>query len=139
MAAWKRRIVYASLALIAAWPLVHVALVRRFELSPWKLAGWGMYTTPRFDLLGMEIYGRDAATGNAEQLTSPSGAEREAATAYLEGYRWLRGLADDGGLTGVLFTDHPAWDRVTIVVFRPELDRDTGRITMQRRERVRTR
>jgi len=139
MAAWKSRIVYAGLAVVAAWPLVHIALVRRFDVSPWKLAGWGMYSTPRFDLLGMEIYGHDAATGEDEQLTTPSGAEREAAAAYLERYRWLRALADDSDLTDVLFTDYPAWDRVTVVVFRPELDRDSGRITMQRREHIRTR
>jgi len=139
MAAWKSRIVHLGLALIAAWPLVHMALVRRFDVSPWKLAGWGMYSTPRFDLLGMEIYGHVAATGDAEQLTTPSGAERDAAAAYLERHRWLRSLADDRDLTDVVLTDHPAWDRVSIVVFRPELDRDSGRITMQRREHVRTR
>ena len=34
MAAWKSRIVYAGLAVVAAWPLVHIALVRRFDVSP---------------------------------------------------------------------------------------------------------
>jgi hypothetical protein len=108
-------------------------------VSPWKLAGWGMYATPRFDLLGMEIYGQVAATGDAEQLTNPSGAERDAASAYLERHRWLGALADDRDLADVLFRDHPAWDRVTVVVFRPELDPERGRITMRRREHVRPR
>jgi len=139
MAAWKSRIVHLGLALVAVWPLVHMTLVRRFDVSPWKLAGWGMYATPRFDLLGMEIYGHVAATGDAEQLTTPSGPERDAGATYLERYRWLRALADDRDLTDVVLMAHPAWDRVTIVVFRPELDRDSGHITMQRREHVRTR
>ena len=135
----KRAIVYTTLGLLTVWPAVHIWLVKTYGLNSWKLAGWGMYTTPRFDLLGMEIYGRDAATGQDEQLTTPSGAERDAAAAYLERHRWLRALADDRDLTDVVLRHHPAWDRVTVVVFRPELDRDSGRITMQRREHVRTR
>jgi len=75
MAAWKSRIVHLGLALVAVWPLVHMTLVRRFDVSPWKLAGWGMYATPRFDLLGMEIYGHVAATGSV-RVTEQMAIER---------------------------------------------------------------
>jgi len=42
----KRRLALALLAFVAAWPLVHRALVARFELDPWKHAGFAMYAAP---------------------------------------------------------------------------------------------
>jgi hypothetical protein len=42
----KQRIVFAGLVALAAWPLIHHALVRRYEISPWKYFGWSMYCTP---------------------------------------------------------------------------------------------
>jgi hypothetical protein len=44
----KRRIVVAGLVLFALWPAVHRALVAAFDVNPWKLGGWAMYTRPHF-------------------------------------------------------------------------------------------
>ena len=32
-----------TLVLTTAWPLAQIALVYTHDISPWKLAGWGMY------------------------------------------------------------------------------------------------
>lgn len=32
-------------AMFFAWPLVHITLVRKHLVEPWKLGAWGMYTT----------------------------------------------------------------------------------------------
>lgn len=129
----KRRAVTALLAAIALWPLVQLALVARYDVSPWKLAGWGMYATPRFDFVGMEVYGRTPG-GGEEQLTAPSPAVRQQATAFLESYRWLRHLTPRDGLTGAVLAENPGWDEVRLVVFRPSLDRRTGMVVMLRAE-----
>lgn len=38
------------------WPPLHAVMVRRLQLSPWKLAGWGMYATllPRVGVIGLD-------------------------------------------------------------------------------------
>jgi hypothetical protein len=94
-----------------------------------------MYATPRFGLLGMEAYGRTTPDGPWQQVTVPSPAARDAATAFLEQHRWLRGLAPAGHLVAVLHADHPEWVEVRLVVAYPELDRETGRVRIVTDER----
>lgn len=114
--------------LFAVWPLVHMALQVRYELSPWKLGGWGMYAEPRFDNVGMEIYGRESSTGDFAQLTSPTPAEHSAGTRFLESHRWLRRLAPQGRLVRAVFDAHPRWTEIDVVVFQPHMDAVTGMI-----------
>jgi hypothetical protein len=131
----KQRVVHAALVAVVLWPCVQLALVARWDVSPWKLAGWGMYATPRFPTLGMEIWGRDA-DGTETQLTTPTPPEAAAATAYLESYRWLRALASQDDLTRAVFAARPAWTRLRIVVFRPDMRADTGMVEMRAAEYV---
>ena len=42
----KRRLVAAGLLLFALWPPLHFALVRRYDVDPWKLFGFAMYSVP---------------------------------------------------------------------------------------------
>jgi hypothetical protein len=126
----KTRAVHAVLVAALLWPLVQMAMTLRWDVSSWKLAGWGMYATPRFGLLGMEVYGRSPGAGDEVQLVAPSPAVREAATAFLESYRWLRGLAPRRRFVDAVFAEHPAWDRVRIVVSRPAMDARTGMVEM---------
>ena len=68
----KIRAVHAALVLFTLWPLVQIGLCFRYEASPWTLFGFGMYATPRFGLLGMEVFGR-RADGSEEQLLAQIG------------------------------------------------------------------
>ena len=132
----KRRLVHGALVLLAVWPVVHLALAWRYDLSSWKLGGWGMYATPRFALVGMEAYGRATPDAAWQQVTSPSAAARGAATAFLEQHQWLRGLASPAALAAALRTDHPEWTELRFVVSYPTLDRETGRVRLVTDERV---
>jgi hypothetical protein len=129
----KRLVVHGALALLTLWPLVQMGLVARFEVSPWKLAGWGMYATPRFDLVGMEVYGR-APGGPEQQLTAPTPALRAQASAFLESYRWLRDLAPHARFAREVLDANPQWEAVRLVLFRPTLDARTGMVEMIRTE-----
>ena len=132
----KRRLVHGALVLLAVWPLVHLALAWRYDLSSWKLGGWGMYATPRFGLVGMEAYGRTTPDAAWQQVTSPSDAARAAATAFLEQQQWLRGLASPAALANALRADHPQWTELRFVVSYPTLDRETGRVRLVTDDRV---
>jgi hypothetical protein len=132
----KRRLVHGALALLAAWPLIHLGLAWRYDLSSWKLGGWGMYATPRFTLVGMEAYGRALPDGAWQQVTAPSASARDAATAFLEQHRWLRRLASSTALATALHADHPEWTELRLVVSYPVLDRTTGRVRLVTDERV---
>mgnify|MGYP001616078877 CR=1 FL=1 len=68
----KTTVVAGALAALTLWPLVHLWLVARYDVSPWKLAGWGMYSAPRSRSLGMEVFGRPAGDGPLEHLSQPS-------------------------------------------------------------------
>ena len=47
MSRWKRVLLQAGLVAFALWPAVHIGLVKGYDLNPWKLAGWGMYSAPQ--------------------------------------------------------------------------------------------
>lgn len=42
----KRRWVIILLVLLTFWPLAHRVLVAKFNVNPWKLAGWAMFCVP---------------------------------------------------------------------------------------------
>lgn len=42
----KKRLLAVGLVLFAIWPLVQHVLVMRYDVNPWKLAGWAMYCLP---------------------------------------------------------------------------------------------
>lgn len=124
----KSTVLGVALVALTLWPLVHIGLVRRYGLSPWKLAGWGMYAAPRSRSLGMEVFGRPAGGGPLVHLTNPPPAVRDAAGPYLERHRWLHRLACPHALAATIAAAEPGWDDITIAVFEPELDRANGMI-----------
>jgi hypothetical protein len=132
----KVAIVHAGLLLLTLWPLAQIGLSLRWDVSPWKLAGFGMYATPRFSLVGMEVYGRRDASAPWEQLVRPSPALQRTAGAFLESHRWLRRLTPEGELVAAVRAEHPEWRDVRVVVSYPVLDRASARVRMKQDERV---
>lgn len=127
----KEWLVYAGLAIFTLWPAVHIALVERYGLSPWKAAGWGMYSAPRFAELGMEVYGRSADGEPLEKLGAPPPELRTAATEFLERRRWLGRLASARSLADTVLEQRPDWQVIRIIVMRPELDASSGMVVWQ--------
>ncbi len=41
---WRVRVILAVIAFVAVWPLIHRAAVAAYDLNPWKLGGWAMYS-----------------------------------------------------------------------------------------------
>lgn len=130
----KTRVVHAALIVALLWPPIQITLGLRSGVSSWKLAGWGMYATPRFAMLGMEVYGRPATGGDEVQLRDPGAAVRNEATAFLESYRWLHALTPRRRFVDAVFAEHPDWAGLRIVVSRPAMDARTGMIEMRHAE-----
>ncbi len=126
----KTSVVAGALAALTVWPLVHIGLVERFGVSPWKLAGWGMYSAPRSRSLGMEVFGRPQAGGALVHFTDPPPAVRDEAGRYLERHRWLRRLVRPDTFAAAVAAAHPEWNEVKIAVFEPDLARATGMVVM---------
>jgi hypothetical protein len=127
----KTAVVATALAGLTIWPLVHLWLVARYDISPWKLAGWGMYSAPRSRSLGMEVFGRPRGGGGLDHLSQPTPDARALAGVYLERHRWLRKLVRPTALAETVAEARPDWDEVKIAVFEPALDRTSGMIVMR--------
>jgi hypothetical protein len=114
---------------------VHVWLCQRYDVSPWKLAGWGMYSAPRPRTLGMEVWGRDAATGSDEQLRLPTPALTAEGAAFLERWRWLGRLARPDRFATAVLAARPGWSHLRIEAYRSHLDPRTGMVDLRRDDR----
>ena len=128
----KARVVFVALTLLTVWPAVHVFLAVRYDLSAWKLAGWGMYATPRFGPLGVEISGRADAQARWIKLASPSAQLREDAREFVARYRWLGRLIRPDTLARTALREHPQWRELRVTMVRPMLDKDTGMVVVRR-------
>jgi hypothetical protein len=127
----KGRVLAAALCALTLWPAVHIYLVKRYDLSPWKLGGWGMYSSPRFAMLGMEVYGRGRAAPAWTKLADPSAELRDSATEFLERYRWLRRLSRPDRVVRGAMAAHPEWSELKVSVFQPALDKRSGMVVLK--------
>jgi hypothetical protein len=125
----KQWLVAGLLLAVTGWPPIQMWLVARYDLSPWKAAGWGMYSAPRPNQLGLEIFGIDG-TGQEQRLRQPSTELRTAVGAFLERWRWLGRLADPSELGPLVRRIHPDWGALRIVAYKPVLNRQTGYLEM---------
>jgi hypothetical protein len=132
----KATVVHAALIAVTVWPLVQIGLALHYDVSPWKLGGFGMYATPRFALVGMEIYGRSDAALPWQQLTQPTPELQAAAREFLESHRWLRRLASSQRVAELALASQPEWRELRVVVSYPVLDGASGRVVLTRDERV---
>ena len=105
-------------------------------MSPWKLAGWGMYATPRPRIARHGGLRPDVRRRRRfEQLTAPSPALQSEGAAFLERWRWLGRLARLDGFAAAVFAEHPAWTELRIELYRSHLDAGTGMVGLRRDDR----
>jgi hypothetical protein len=127
----KRRVLYAVLLLFTVWPVAHMYLVTHFQLSAWKLAGWGMYATPRPSSLGMAVFGRRPDRPEFEGLRSIPAPCQAQASEFLNRQRWLGQLIRPDELARSLREHTPQFADLRIITYVPVLDRESGMIIMK--------
>lgn len=122
----KRQVLTAGLIAFALWPLVQIALVHRFGVSPWKLAGWGMYSTPRI-APGIGVLVQRGEEEPAPMTDVPADV-LTACAEYAPKRLWLRDLAPPDAIGALILARLPAYERVTITIYQPVLDTETGMV-----------
>lgn len=129
----RRRLVGALLAVFAVWPLVHYELVARYELDPWKFAGWAMYLRPTF-LPRVEVFELREGTRVKTPLIGRrlEAAGREAERMRREALYW-GALADPEPLALLARRGLATREPIEIVITRFSLDPASARVTASRR------
>lgn len=128
----KRRLVYAGLWAFTLWPVLHMYLVTHDGLSAWKLAGWGMYATPRPSFAAMALQARRPGAKGFAEIRSVSDDCRKEANRFLERQRWLGQLVRPDELARLLRKRTPQFADWRIIVDVPVLDRRSGMIVEKR-------
>jgi len=120
----------AVMAALTVWPLVQIGLCFRYDLSPWKLAGWGMYAQPRLGA-SIDVLARESAGGTAEPLPPVAYHVVAEADRFLQDWRWLRRLVRPDVFARAVFAAFPRYQVLEIVVHQQVLDHDTGIIVTE--------
>jgi hypothetical protein len=118
------------MATLTVWPLVQIGLTFRYDLSPWKLAGWGMYAQPRLGA-SLDVFAREHVDGVAEPLPPVEHGVLVEADRFLQDWRWLRRLVRPDGFARAVFDAFPNYQALQIVVHQQVLDRETGIIVTE--------
>ena len=130
----KAALVYTALAAATLWPLAHIYLVKTYDLSPWKLGGWGMYSAPRLNFVGLEVHGQRPGAAQDELVSATPQWLQDEGRVYLDRYRWMRGLAPPDAFAVLIFRAFPAYEALRLVLEHPYMDPATGIIHSARRE-----
>ena len=105
------------------------SIVRGFDVNPWKLGGFGMYSAPQIPCR-IQIFGRTPDdVGLYELRTVPSEVEPELRD-FLRRRRGLRNLVEPDVLAQALLDSYAAIDGVRIVIHQPRLVPRTGLIEL---------
>jgi hypothetical protein len=113
----KKRILLAVLALLAVWPLVHMGLVARYEIDPWRFFGFAMYAVPSSYQYVHEVELRDGREVNIHH----SWLDEESLAAHLTLMRKravLGKFAEPHELAASLLKARPEMSGLKILVHR---------------------
>ena len=127
MSKLKRNAVIVLLAACTLWPAVHIGLVVGYDVNPWKLAGWGMYSAPQLPSYMRIVCLTPDEVGRYE-LNSVRPRLEPAFERFLLMRRHLGRLVEPDAFARTLLDHYSAIDGVEIVVVEPFLDRRTGMI-----------
>ena len=124
----RQRIAIGLLVFVAAWPLAHRALVARFDVNPWKLSGFAMYTTatpPVLVVLMVEDPTPPAALRPLDEVGLPADT-RDAIDAFRRDRHALGRLVSPDTAAQSVLHARPDLDHVLVVVQRMWLDPSTA-------------
>jgi hypothetical protein len=131
----KRALAIAVLVFVAVWPFVHRVLVAKYDINPWKLGGFAMYTTPTPPIQVVLFHKVGASLAPIDERELPRPVRRQA-----DAFRTLRHargrLRRPDALGAAVLEARPDLDWVVIAVQRMRLDRKTARMTSTREQFV---
>ena len=124
----KRRMLQLAVFAVGVWPIFHYALAAHYDMSPWKLGGWGMYATVSRDLKPRirELRGEER---RALDPSSVPETVHASINEYLERWIYLGQLASPDDAARRVLAARPDLAGVEIAVRVLDLNPDTGRLT----------
>ena len=123
----KRRAVAALLAFAALWPFAQRALVARYGIDPWKLAGFAMYATPSMPVL-VALFVPEGGRLALVDETSLDPALRARLDRFRAERLALGRLREPEDLARAFLAARPAATGVVVSVQRTDLDPATARM-----------
>ncbi len=126
----KQSVVHAALVALTVWPAVHIGLVKAYDVNPWKLAGWGMYSAPQLPSYVQITCLTPDRVGSYELGSLPPEIEPEL-QEFLLLRRHLGLLVEPDEFAAALLDYYPAIDGVDIAILEPVLNPRTGMIEEQ--------
>lgn len=127
----RRTVLLLVIALAGLWPFAHAAVVARYDVDPWKLGGWAMYTRPSPPLL-VALFTK---VGGGFQPIPESSLPRPA-LAELESFRRERhalGKLREPRKLGIRTLEGRSdLSSVIVVVQKARLDNDTATMHLDR-------
>ena len=127
----KRNLVAALLSLMVAWLPVHRWLVVRYEVNPWKFAGWAMYVAPP-PVVEIEFLRTDGDRLSPLPFRETSPKHRDAVVKFLLRRGHAGNLVRPDGLVAEIFAVVPEADQLAIVVTHTVLDPETAMLVRKR-------
>lgn len=131
----RRGLAVGVLAWAAVWPLVHRGLVAVWDVNPWKLSGFAMYTTPTPPVQVVAFEAKDGALAPIDEAALPDAARRVLRRFRIERHA-LGALRPPDDVGRALLDARPDLPHVVIAVQRMRLDPETARMTSIRRQFV---
>lgn len=124
----KRRLVIVGLVVFTFWPLVHRALVARYDVNPWKLCGLAMFCVPNPQT---EVHVFDGSGALVRSIPRERVTPADlAAVQEFRVHRNLMGrLVSHRSLARTILREHPEIDRVVIRIVTKRVDRETAMFT----------
>jgi hypothetical protein len=128
----KARILVVAISAFTLWPLVQMGLVATFDVNPWKLGGWGMYSAPRITP-EIEVAISDG-TGPFRWLTPRALQRYKVAPQWVRLVRTRRALgrlSPPDPVAEALFASDARIVRVRIRISQPRIDLRTAIVEIE--------
>ncbi len=124
----KRRAMSLFLIVFAIWPLVQFALTRAYDVDPWKLMGFAMYSVPG-PMKSVRVVSI-ASDGSYRPFDFREADENlQASLVRFRERRRASGRLESGKDLGLeLLAAHPDFEGVALLVLSLNLDRETARL-----------
>ena len=131
----KQRIVKVSLAILAIWPLVHIGVVHKTGISPWRGFGWGMYTEPVLDVqVGLRPLEADPG-GKTPPTPEAKAALIEEMKAYVKRYQALGANAEPDRIASAVRIAYPHLKSFEVHAKQYAIDTKTALVVEDRSDR----
>lgn len=121
---WRRRAMAVIVTAVVLWPLGHRALVVSYEVDPWELFGWAMYSQPAGRVQVRAEVVRAGETSPLRAMGPLAATLRDFARRRSA----LGRLASPAPLVDAVFASDRSIERVVLVLRRVRLDPGDARL-----------